>query len=504
MVSSTNGETFSKAVHDNLGHLLVNLAEKAKDGDTKYYWNDCMCLDQENHAETSEQVARMGTIYSTAAEVMIWLGHDPKIIKALKIIQGTDDSYEEMDAEDTTTKYEERERFNTSWDQWHIENAYIYLLSLDYWNRVWILQEVVLAKTVWVHAGHTSITFNAFAAGAPSFNHVDIGPSKPRYHAFSMSTTSLDDMANFWQYYKLRTLASLINVHCERESTKKADKIYGLLGLVADDDDGSTLAERMEVNTEKETFEVFWDTALECHTFRKEYFDLANTLSYMLDPDNQAATPFWSVAAVQAYHEHPRTSSVHKTYATHLLRSCRGTIDLIHLLWLSNHSLKRLSYLLYYGIIRKYPISKSQSAALMGMEIFHQDIEQESTDEKFEESLAKAVTAPILSEYTQGYNCATHHALGPRGQELTSKGFYTSYTLIMIPFPIPRLRCSRDCSPMCDDSVIAFTMEEIQFQVLVFRLPEGSSERVFRSVGEEWTEVRSEGEPVYCMRLSMG
>jgi len=41
---------------------------------TRLLWADALCIDQNNHFELGDQVAKMGAIYTAASQVIVWLG----------------------------------------------------------------------------------------------------------------------------------------------------------------------------------------------------------------------------------------------------------------------------------------------------------------------------------------------------------------------------------------------------------------------------------------------
>jgi hypothetical protein len=83
-------------LHDILvgGHVCKirrNLCEFLERAAQRYamqqLWIDALCIDQESTDEKSIQVARMGSIYSKASEVLVWLGQDPALFPAVEFIK---------------------------------------------------------------------------------------------------------------------------------------------------------------------------------------------------------------------------------------------------------------------------------------------------------------------------------------------------------------------------------------------------------------------------------
>ncbi|KAF1828623.1 HET-domain-containing protein, partial [Decorospora gaudefroyi] len=88
-------------------------------------WVDAICINQDDQDEKSEQVPMMGEIYSRATKVYAWLGEADRQINCIfDILQD--------DLDD---------------DILHEEFNWLRALYMrPYWRRVWIVQELVLAK----------------------------------------------------------------------------------------------------------------------------------------------------------------------------------------------------------------------------------------------------------------------------------------------------------------------------------------------------------------------
>jgi len=117
-----------------------------------HIWVDAVCINQSNPTERDAQVLRMHDIYTQSAATIAWLGlssDDSGVAFSLLRILDTkspEDLYEAVLLMDESNQYKR------AW------MAIANLLNRDYWNRIWTLQEVVLAKKVWFLAGPDSIT----------------------------------------------------------------------------------------------------------------------------------------------------------------------------------------------------------------------------------------------------------------------------------------------------------------------------------------------------------
>jgi hypothetical protein len=85
-----------------------------------WIWIDAICIDQSNLTERERQVQQMGRIYAGAEEVISWLGMNWKIAAMLITYPGQDNTLTQL-------------------------HAY---RDSPYWNRAWITQEFVLARSL--------------------------------------------------------------------------------------------------------------------------------------------------------------------------------------------------------------------------------------------------------------------------------------------------------------------------------------------------------------------
>lgn len=157
-----NGNSFRATA--NLASALHSVRHEASDGSIRL-WADAICINQNDLDEKGQQVQLMGDIYRQASVVLSWLGCDPQICLALDAIDLISDlmgpasefrnqnelewmrAYPRLYREDDTTE----PGFNKSW------SAVRSLFTNNYWHRVWIVQEVVLATRILVRAANKDI-----------------------------------------------------------------------------------------------------------------------------------------------------------------------------------------------------------------------------------------------------------------------------------------------------------------------------------------------------------
>jgi hypothetical protein len=99
----------------------------------RFFWADQICIDQTDTAERNHQVGLMSKVFSGAEEVFASLGDSPAFGVHLPYLYAKSFSHSEV-----------------------ISMAD--LLSRPYWSRLWIVQEILLAKTILFWLGGCQIT----------------------------------------------------------------------------------------------------------------------------------------------------------------------------------------------------------------------------------------------------------------------------------------------------------------------------------------------------------
>lgn len=131
-------------------------------------WLDALCINQNDLDERSQQVAIMKDVYSSAREVLIWLGREhagDRIAEAFtsisKLLRCFEDSLGESetvrDATWVQAGHERRLRFTDEalpeWAESCNWSAISCLYAKPWFGRVWTIQEAVLAKRASCYCG---------------------------------------------------------------------------------------------------------------------------------------------------------------------------------------------------------------------------------------------------------------------------------------------------------------------------------------------------------------
>ncbi|ETS77422.1 hypothetical protein PFICI_11296 [Pestalotiopsis fici W106-1] len=153
-------------------------------------WVDAICIDQDNDEERGHQVKLMPQIYSRAQSVLIYVGESTKRNVC---------DIESLKAFDIRVTLEQ-------------------LFSRRYFSRVWILQEIALAKTALLVSGNDSIPWARVVEAAGRVIELDERPP----------VLDLNRQVCLLPRQELR----LLDLGRQSQATNPRDKVFALLGLL--------------------------------------------------------------------------------------------------------------------------------------------------------------------------------------------------------------------------------------------------------------------------------
>lgn len=119
----------------NVRHVRKRVLKLGPDGTEKadlqgtFFWIDQICIQQSSHVERNHQVGMMGRIFREAGEVIVWLGR--------------------LNVNQDATFSEEDEML-------------IELCRRPYWNRLWIIQEIMVARKIDILLGDALVDWECF------------------------------------------------------------------------------------------------------------------------------------------------------------------------------------------------------------------------------------------------------------------------------------------------------------------------------------------------------
>ncbi|PMD31753.1 HET-domain-containing protein [Hyaloscypha variabilis F] len=263
-------------VTENLSRIL----KRAKEFEGSYFWVDGICINQADIPERSCQVDAMPRIYSSAVKVVAFIGDAPDAVAgaARKLFMDpfldckTDEEFKVRSTDIREGRYKDTEAsIEEVLEQWC---ATIKVNSQPWFNRCWIVQEVLLAKEVEIWFGNMSFPMRNLYYGRES-------AWEYRLKSYGMETVfALQDhsttinmdiaLANLnnvhtnkllvaWTEWSERkdgrnTLFRLLQRFGGRSTTDARDRIYGLLGLASEKDQAAILPDYSELNKPSAVF----------------------------------------------------------------------------------------------------------------------------------------------------------------------------------------------------------------------------------------------------------
>ena len=243
-----NGFPFS--VTRTLYDFLLHFSKPGKENTNVPLWIDAICINQADLSERASQVKIMGSIYSLASSVKIWLG------------EASEDSALAMDFVKELRIFLLRPPWrayesSTLWDKpsttpgspnW---TALKHLMERSWFSRIWVVQEVALAKSAEVMCGEKSLTWETFSKAIEDADKQELGgmllSGDDKKDILTTGiiprgwgcVRNIIGARNTVLTMQLLTLAETVDIFIPHQATDPRDKIFGLLGIVSDATDSA-------------------------------------------------------------------------------------------------------------------------------------------------------------------------------------------------------------------------------------------------------------------------
>jgi hypothetical protein len=256
-------------IRENLFLALESLYDHhAGVNDFGWFWVDAICIDQNSVVDRESQVQQMNEVYREASEVVAWLGPSRHscdcdvfmILEQLGSDRGACVKRFGPSGSDDISKTKGRFEALTS------------LCKRAYWRRMWIVQEVILARNVRVLCGqHSTDLLNVLKS-------VDLWYLSPDFRLEDTDFRPFNKLALFFRDHgSIRStgmpLLRLTLYFGEQLCTLPHDKVYGLLGLT-----NNTKAINVDYGVSLQTlfFKILESSNLD--TTWEEWYGLADVL----------------------------------------------------------------------------------------------------------------------------------------------------------------------------------------------------------------------------------
>jgi len=242
-----NGVEFP--VRENLWDFLHQQLLQSNHGP---FWMDALCIQQSEVDERNHQVRLMSSIYSEASKVLIWLGKEGddsdiamdvlEIQDSVKWVNSTFSPYFSYMAEDESDDIDydaidtrgimnkRRQRLSST-----EELSVLSLCKRKYWSRMWIIQEIMLAKYLEIRCGSKIAPLsNLVLALEDIASALKEHPTCGTAFLLGILTTPAMALASIRGQSRPRVsygLQDLLETYGDHECGDIRDKVYALLGV---------------------------------------------------------------------------------------------------------------------------------------------------------------------------------------------------------------------------------------------------------------------------------
>lgn len=254
-------------------------------------WIDALCINQSDMKERNSQVGMMGSIYSQAFFVFIWLGEDQDIMRGLNLIQAMinllrdtwESDFDMLDPKDEHIMSLFNSKYKIDNEILDPESCFQTLERLfanPYFRRIWVLQEATInIQCTWIHVTNAEVPwvwiivadrfrtlwrelyYTAHSGELPVI-WAALLKARLNYHGAPGGEETHENTETVIVGAPLYSL--FINTYEEFEASDLRDKLYALLDLGIETRSGTQGKKELAPDYERSVSEVFSKFTLWC------------------------------------------------------------------------------------------------------------------------------------------------------------------------------------------------------------------------------------------------
>jgi hypothetical protein len=244
----------TKNLEAAMRHLRYQPVEGAESNE-RLLWIDALCINQKNILERNSEVRRMLDIYKSAIRVVIWLGEGNETSDiAMDLVNAFARPLSNIKTFDVFREILSRP---TQSDKWLALAQG--LLTRPWWSRIWIVQEVAVARDLLVVCGERTAPWNILVLLeqlALQYHAQEVTQALEYAGKESASSanqgTIIDHIRHEWISNQLMTVHQFMSYLRFFNATDPRDRLYAYLGLCVDAD-----AALLEPDYAKEIWQVY-------------------------------------------------------------------------------------------------------------------------------------------------------------------------------------------------------------------------------------------------------
>ncbi|KAK4506393.1 hypothetical protein PRZ48_000123 [Zasmidium cellare] len=296
-VVSLNGTPFR--IRTNLHDFLQVL--RPGPSESRLLFIDAVCINQEDLEERSVQVHLMRDIYEGAERVWAWLGRDSVASDVVADVCQVE-SVDEVEAQSVS-----QGAVGHTADLQTLERSAMEVLQRRYWTRMWMMSELMLAKTITLYCGPRSFSWDrvvkVLVSRVPDWYNTS--SATEAFRAVEHARATLRKGGHV-------PISRLFKEFGQKDCGLKQDRVYSLLAFHAHSEKLQCLAANYKGSAEK-----LWVEALRyCAQAPERTAEMeggfgvgkcsrAFQASLEMDPQQSIS------AILQVMKEHPNASSLH-------------------------------------------------------------------------------------------------------------------------------------------------------------------------------------------------
>ena len=198
-------------------------------------WVDALCINQDDEEERNSQVLLMKSIYKQAGHVIMWLGEEEEdtwqamlplcLHDYLRVLQ----TYSFDIGEEILTRFNKLHHYAYYTISASYTVGFHRLLYRRYWERVWIVQEVLLARDATVCVGSKVGNWTTFMGALGRYGTVEFLSNQGYQGNYRSAARQVVDLHG--RPTNGLSLLDLLLLGEDRKATREHDYIYAFLGL---------------------------------------------------------------------------------------------------------------------------------------------------------------------------------------------------------------------------------------------------------------------------------
>lgn len=204
-------------IRNNLFDALLHLRQPSS---KVLLWIDAICINQSDIGERNHQVQQMGDIFKRARRVLIWLGVETENDRS---------AFSFLSEAYLRSPYNRRELMDDH--RWAALNE---MCEIDYWKRVWIVQEICLSPRAVICCGRQRIPWKYVSELRKARSHVWPQYQSSGERVFMRSLPARLDHQKEARLSGDCVLWTLLESFQDSLCQEFHDKIYGFMGLSTD------------------------------------------------------------------------------------------------------------------------------------------------------------------------------------------------------------------------------------------------------------------------------